>query len=86
MGNVRPPPTPAQIESAADKLAIQGAKAASKRDRKDKDVKVAKSQLKVNEQAKDIQCNICKSTFLKTTRAPAYVKSQILFRHFEYRG
>ncbi|CCU78017.1 hypothetical protein BGHDH14_bgh01825 [Blumeria hordei DH14] len=48
-----------------------GAKAASKRDRKDKDVKVAKSQLKVNEQARDIQCNICKSTFLKTTRAPA---------------
>jgi len=48
-----------------------GAKAASKRDRKDKDTKVAKSQLKVNEQAKDIQCNICKSTFLKTTRAPA---------------
>ncbi|PMD12735.1 DUF1909-domain-containing protein [Hyaloscypha hepaticicola] len=49
-----------------------GAKAASKRARKDKDDKgVAKSQLKVNEQAKDIQCNICKSTFLKTTRAPA---------------
>jgi hypothetical protein len=50
----------------------QGAKAASKRDRKDKDTKVAKSQLKVNEQAKDIQCQVCKSTFLKTTRAPAY--------------
>jgi hypothetical protein len=50
----------------------QGAKAASKRARKDKDDKgVAKSQLKVNEQAKDIQCDICKSTFLKTTRAPA---------------
>ncbi|KUJ24200.1 DUF1909-domain-containing protein [Mollisia scopiformis] len=48
-----------------------GAKAASKRDRKDKDTKVAKSQLKVNEQAKDIQCQVCKSTFLKTTRAPA---------------
>ncbi|PMD61678.1 DUF1909-domain-containing protein, partial [Hyaloscypha bicolor E] len=49
-----------------------GAKAASKRARKDKDDKgVAKSQLKVNEQAKDIQCDICKSTFLKTTRAPA---------------
>jgi len=48
-----------------------GAKAASKRDRKDKDTKVAKSQLKVNESAKDIQCSICKSTFLKTTRAPA---------------
>lgn len=51
----------------------QGAKAASKRDRKDKDTKVAKSQLKVNEKAMDIQCGICKSTFLKTTRAPAYV-------------
>jgi hypothetical protein len=49
----------------------QGAKAASKRDRKDKDAKPAKSQLKVNEQAKDIQCTVCKSTFLKTTRAPA---------------
>jgi hypothetical protein len=24
-----------------------------------------------NEQAKDVQCNICKSTFLKTSRAPA---------------
>ncbi|KAH6664118.1 At2g23090 like protein [Halenospora varia] len=48
-----------------------GAKAASKRERNAKDGKVAKSQLKVNEQAKDIQCNICKSTFLKTTRAPA---------------
>ncbi|RKF59892.1 hypothetical protein GcM3_170010 [Golovinomyces cichoracearum] len=48
-----------------------GAKAASKRDRKDKDVKVAKSQLKSNEQAKDIQCQVCRSTFLKTTRAPA---------------
>ncbi|TVY19195.1 Uncharacterized protein LARI1_G001771 [Lachnellula arida] len=48
-----------------------GAKAASKRDRKDKDTKVAKSQLKANEQAMDIQCVTCKSTFLKTTRAPA---------------
>ena len=51
----------------------QGAKAASKRERNAKDAKPAKSQLKVNESAKDIQCNICKSTFLKTTRAPAYV-------------
>lgn len=55
----------------------QGAKAASKRDRKDKDTKVAKSQLKVNEKAMDIQCNVCKSTFLKTTRAPAYVPSSL---------
>ncbi|TVY39438.1 hypothetical protein LOCC1_G008904, partial [Lachnellula occidentalis] len=44
-----------------------GAKAASKRDRKGQDTKVAKSQ--INEQA--IQCITCKSTFLKTTRAPA---------------
>jgi len=49
-----------------------GAKAASRRARLEKDAKgTAKSQLKVNEQAKDIQCDICKSTFLKTTRAPA---------------
>jgi hypothetical protein len=53
----------------------QGAKAASKRDRKDDKAKPAKSQLKVNEKAMDIQCQICKSTFLKTTRAPAYVAS-----------
>lgn len=26
-----------------------------------------------NAKAMDIQCNICKSTFLKTTRAPQYV-------------
>ncbi|KAH8597442.1 At2g23090 like protein [Bisporella sp. PMI_857] len=49
-----------------------GAKAASKRDRKDdKGPKEAKSQLKVNQKAMDIQCQVCKSTFLKTTRAPA---------------
>ncbi|KAI9744614.1 MAG: hypothetical protein M1818_002143 [Claussenomyces sp. TS43310] len=49
-----------------------GAKAASKRERNAKDgAGQAKSQLKVNEQAKDIQCQVCKSTFLKTTRAPA---------------
>lgn len=34
--------------------------------------KEAKSQLKVNETAKDIQCKVCFSTFLKTSRAPAY--------------
>ncbi|KAL3425092.1 hypothetical protein PVAG01_04373 [Phlyctema vagabunda] len=48
-----------------------GAKAASKRERNAKDTNVAKSQLKVNESAKDIQCQTCKATFLKTTRAPA---------------
>ncbi|KXJ91243.1 hypothetical protein Micbo1qcDRAFT_162877 [Microdochium bolleyi] len=48
-----------------------GAKAAQKRDRNAKDAKgAAKSQLKTNEKAMDIQCQICKSTFLKTTRAP----------------
>ncbi|KAF4222150.1 hypothetical protein CNMCM8980_008568 [Aspergillus fumigatiaffinis] len=49
-----------------------GAKAASKRDRKAKDTKgTATSQLKVNEAAKDIICTTCRQTFLKTTRAPA---------------
>ncbi|RHZ54880.1 uncharacterized protein CDV56_104585 [Aspergillus thermomutatus] len=49
-----------------------GAKAASKRERNAKDAKgAAKSQLKVNEAAKDIICNVCRQTFLKTTRAPA---------------
>ncbi|KAI1334368.1 At2g23090 like protein [Xylariaceae sp. FL0016] len=47
-----------------------GAKAQQKRERNAKDSKVAKSQLKSNVQAMDIQCQICKSTFLKTTRAP----------------
>ncbi|XXH05492.1 hypothetical protein Hte_011922 [Hypoxylon texense] len=47
-----------------------GAKAAQKRERNAKDNKVAKSQLKSNVKAMDIQCQICKSTFLKTTRAP----------------
>ncbi|PQE06588.1 family SERF protein [Rutstroemia sp. NJR-2017a BVV2] len=51
---------------------IGGAKAASRRKRADKDDKgVAKSQLKVNEQAKSIQCDTCKSTFLQTTKLPA---------------
>ncbi|ELR06169.1 hypothetical protein VC83_01299 [Pseudogymnoascus destructans] len=49
-----------------------GAKAASKRERAAKDAKpAAKSQKKVNERAMDVQCNICKATFLKTSRAPA---------------
>ncbi|KAI1378798.1 DUF1909-domain-containing protein [Hypoxylon crocopeplum] len=47
-----------------------GAKAAQKRERNAKDNKVAKSQLKTNIKAMDIQCQICRSTFLKTTRAP----------------
>ena len=48
-----------------------GARAQQKRERNQKDTKVAKSQLKTNAQACDIQCTICKSTFLKTTKAPA---------------
>ncbi|KAI8628909.1 DUF1909-domain-containing protein [Xylariaceae sp. FL1651] len=47
-----------------------GAKAQQKRERNAKDNKVAKSQLKSNVKAMDIQCAVCKSTFLKTTRAP----------------
>ncbi|KAI0405791.1 At2g23090 like protein [Xylaria palmicola] len=51
-----------------------GAKAQQKRERNAKDAnKGAKSQLKTNQKAMDIQCAICKSTFLKTTRAPQYV-------------
>ncbi|KAI5467298.1 At2g23090 like protein [Mariannaea sp. PMI_226] len=48
-----------------------GAKAQQKRDRNQKSENKAKSQLKVNQQACDIQCQICRSTFLKTTKAPA---------------
>jgi len=50
-----------------------GAKAKTARERKQAEAagSVAKSQLKVNEQAKDIQCKVCKATFLKTARKPA---------------
>ncbi|EJT73245.1 hypothetical protein GGTG_10092 [Gaeumannomyces tritici R3-111a-1] len=48
-----------------------GNRAQQKRDRNAKDQKgVQKSQLKVNEQAKNIQCEVCKATFLTTTREP----------------
>ncbi|KAI0517195.1 DUF1909-domain-containing protein [Xylaria bambusicola] len=47
-----------------------GAKAQQKRERNAKDTKAKGSQLKSNAKAMDIQCAICKSTFLKTTRAP----------------
>ncbi|TLD12523.1 uncharacterized protein PgNI_04334 [Pyricularia grisea] len=51
--------------------AKQGNRAQQKRERNAKDAKSApKSQLKVNENAKNIQCEICKSTFLMTTREP----------------
>ncbi|PYH84590.1 DUF1909-domain-containing protein [Aspergillus uvarum CBS 121591] len=49
-----------------------GAKAQMKRERNAKDAgKGGKSQLKANEAAKDIICQICRSTFLKTAKAPA---------------
>ncbi|KAL3461043.1 At2g23090 like protein [Aspergillus heterothallicus] len=48
-----------------------GAKAAMKRERNAKDTKGGKSQSKANEAAKDIQCVVCRQTFLKTTRGPA---------------
>ncbi|KAL2830512.1 At2g23090 like protein [Aspergillus cavernicola] len=49
-----------------------GARAAQKRERNAKDAKsTGKSQIKTNEAAKDIQCVVCRSTFLKTTRGPA---------------
>ncbi|KAK1767010.1 At2g23090 like protein [Phialemonium atrogriseum] len=49
-----------------------GAKAAQKRERNQKDAKgSAKSQLKANVAAMDIQCVICKATFLRTSREKA---------------
>ncbi|KAI8854572.1 At2g23090 like protein [Chytridium lagenaria] len=48
-----------------------GAKAATRRDRKDGQVKEAKSQLKVNEAAKNIICTVCRQTFLLTIREKA---------------
>ncbi|QBZ55969.1 hypothetical protein PoMZ_00875, partial [Pyricularia oryzae] len=52
-------------------VAGRGNRAQQKRERNAKDAKSApKSQLKVNENAKNIQCEICKSTFLMTTREP----------------
>lgn len=49
-----------------------GNRAQQKRERNAKDAKggAAKSQLKVNETAMNIQCEVCKSTFLMTTREP----------------
>lgn len=49
-----------------------GAKAAQKRERNAKAAGgTAKSQLKVNEKALNIQCVVCKATFLSTTREAA---------------
>ena len=52
-----------------------GAKAAQKRERNAKEAKgSAKSQLKTNAKAMNIQCDTCKSTFLATTREPALLE------------
>ncbi|KAH8100541.1 DUF1909-domain-containing protein [Cristinia sonorae] len=49
-----------------------GAKAQQKRERNAaKGASTAKSQIKVNEQAKNIICLTCRQTFLLTTRLPA---------------
>lgn len=49
-----------------------GAKAAQKRERNAKqNAKSAGSQLKTNEAAKTIVCDLCKQTFLGTMRKPA---------------
>ncbi|TDL28745.1 DUF1909-domain-containing protein [Rickenella mellea] len=51
-----------------------GAKAQQKRDRaggKPAPKKDAKSQLKVNEAAKNIVCQVCRQPFMSTTREPA---------------
>ncbi|KAI5917854.1 At2g23090 like protein [Camillea tinctor] len=48
-----------------------GCKSSKKRERNQKEAaKAPKSQLKSNVKAMDIQCQVCKATFLKTTRAP----------------
>lgn len=55
-----------------------GARAQQKRERNAKDAKgTAKSQLKINAAAMDIQCNICKATFLKTTREKALTEHAV---------
>ncbi|KAJ5128205.1 hypothetical protein N7526_006371 [Penicillium atrosanguineum] len=51
-----------------------GAKASMKRERNQKDAKAAKSQTKSNEKAMSIQCQICRQTFLQTTKAPALLE------------
>ncbi|PIA17121.1 DUF1909-domain-containing protein [Coemansia reversa NRRL 1564] len=45
-----------------------GAKAQQKRDRKKDTCGVAKSQLKINEKARNISCQICRNTFMCTSR------------------
>ncbi|TPX08383.1 uncharacterized protein E0L32_010113 [Thyridium curvatum] len=55
-----------------------GAKAAQKRERAAKEKGgVAKSQLKTNAAAMNIQCDICKSVFLSTSREKALTTLEI---------
>ncbi|EJD04369.1 DUF1909-domain-containing protein [Fomitiporia mediterranea MF3/22] len=52
-----------------------GAKAQQRRDRAEKaGPKAAKSQLKTNEAAKNIQCKVCRQMFMLTTRLPQLVE------------
>lgn len=52
----------------------QGAKANQKRERNQKQAKTGPtSQSKSNQQAMNIMCQVCRQTFLQTTKAPAYV-------------
>ncbi|KAG8630463.1 hypothetical protein KVT40_002082 [Elsinoe batatas] len=48
-----------------------GAKAASRRDRKDEGKKDPKSQLKSNAAAQSIKCKVCFQTFQSTTKQAA---------------
>ncbi|KAI9023320.1 At2g23090 like protein [Hyaloraphidium curvatum] len=65
-------PRLSSLSSSANGETRNGAKAASKRERKaEGGPKEAKSQLKVNEAAKNIVCQVCRSNFLCTTRLPA---------------
>ncbi|CAI7657066.1 unnamed protein product [Penicillium palitans] len=86
MGNVRSNPQALQTTPDHSELFVwvanaqrtnntrQGAKANMKRERNAKDQKTAKSQTKSNEKAMSIQCQICRQTFLQTTKAPALLE------------
>ncbi|KAJ6160351.1 hypothetical protein N7470_003747 [Penicillium chermesinum] len=55
-----------------------GAKANQKRERNAKQTKTGPtSQIKSNQKAMSIMCQVCRQTFLQTTKAPAYVTSLI---------
>ncbi|KAJ5881855.1 uncharacterized protein N7529_000527 [Penicillium soppii] len=51
-----------------------GAKTLTQRKRDTKTTKAAGSQRDSNEKAMNIQCKICKQTFLQTTKAPALME------------